>query len=263
MSVLTKIKAHKVEEVAELKARGARARFEMACCHLPPPRDFVGAIASKYVADEIALIAEIKKASPSKGVIREDFDVPQIARAYRDGGATCLSVLTDMKFFQGIGDDIALAANATGLPVLRKDFLIDPIQVIEARAMGADCILLILAMIDDGQARELEAVAYELGLGVLIEVHNDVELDRALAMQSRLIGINNRNLTSFKSDLGVSARLAQRLGPDRLVVSESGIGDIEDVLRLLDYGIRSFLIGESLLRSENIEAATRKISGCY
>lgn len=263
MSILTTIKAHKVAEVARLKARGAHSDLEMVCRHRPPPRDFVATIDARYAADEIALIAEIKKASPSRGLIREDFNVSEIASAYRNGGATCLSVLTDEKFFLGCGDDIALASVASELPVLRKDFLIDPIQVVEARAMGADCVLLILAMIDDGQAQELEAVAMELGLGVLIEVHDDAELDRAHAMQSRLIGINNRNLTTFKSDLGVSVRLASRVGPERLVVSESGIDGAGDVARLLDCGIRGFLVGESLLNFSNIEAATREMSARY
>lgn len=262
MNVLAKIKAHKVDEVRALKASGALTRFEAACRRLPPPRDFAGAIADKYADDKVALIAEIKKASPSKGVIRSDFNVCQIARAYRDGGAACLSVLTDEHFFQGHGDFVAQAANVSGLPVLRKDFLIDPIQAFEARMMGADCVLLILAMIDDAEARDLEAVARELSLDVLIEVHNEPELDRALVMQSRLIGINNRDLTTFEADLGISMRLARRIGDDRLVVSESGIAGPGDVARLLDYGVRAFLVGESLLKSADLETATRQISGC-
>jgi len=263
MSVLAKIKAHKIEEVAALKACGIRAQFEALCRMLPPSRKFTEAIARKYVAREVALIAEIKQASPSKGVIRDDFNVRQIAKAYSEGGAICLSVLTDETFFQGHGRDIALAADASGLPVLRKDFLIDPIQALEARAMGADCVLLILAMIDDGQAKELEASAHELGLDVLIEVHDDAELDRALDMRSRLIGVNNRDLTTFKVDLGVSMRLARRIGSDRVVVSESGISGCDDVARLLECDIRGFLIGEGLLRSTEIETATRQISDCW
>ncbi|POF33637.1 indole-3-glycerol phosphate synthase TrpC [Roseibium marinum] len=260
MSILDKIKAHKVEEVANLKATGALTEFEAVSRSLPPPRDFTGAIAAKYAADEVALIGEIKKASPSKGLIRADFDVSRIARSYLQGGAACLSVLTDTKFFQGHRDFVALAREVSGLPVLRKDFVIDPIQVTEARAMQADCILLILAMLDDDQARELEAAAEELGLHVLIEIHDDGELDRALAMNARLIGINNRDLTSFKADLGTTSRLVRRIGPDRLVISESGIGGPEDVSKLVREGIRGFLIGEALMRSPEIEISTQEIT---
>jgi len=262
MSVLAKIKAHKVEEVAALKASGARARFEAICRNMPPTRGFATAIAAKYANDEIALIAEIKKASPSKGVIRADFDVAKIARAYRDGGTACLSVLTDAHFFQGHGAFLAQAADVSGLPVLRKDFLIDPLQACEARAMGADAVLLIMAMIGDAEARELEAAAREVGLDVLIEVHDEAELERALAMPSRLIGVNNRDLTTFEADLSVSMRLARLIDRDCLIVSESGITGSHDVARLCDCGIRAFLIGESLLKSADLEVATRRIVDC-
>jgi indole-3-glycerol phosphate synthase len=259
LSILNTIKEHKIQEVRALKARMPDAEFMAICRDLPPTRDFTGAIASRYVANDVALIAEIKRASPTKGLIRSEFDVPAIATAYRDGGAACLSVLTDAQFFQGHHDFVAQARSASGLPVLRKDFIVDPIQVVEARAMQADAILLILAMIDDVVAHELEAAALEYDLDVLIEVHDATELDRALAMKSRLIGINNRDLATFEADLGTSERLTKVLGPDRLAISESGIGGPQDVMRLLRSGIRGFLVGEALMKHRNIKAATQEI----
>ena len=260
MSILDRIKGYKTDEVAALKARGAGAEFAAVCRDLPPPRDFTGAIAARCSADDIALIAEIKKASPSRGLIRGDFDVAEIARAYRDGGAACLSVLTDEQFFGGHRDFVAIAREISGLPVLRKDFLIDPIQVAEARAMQADAVLLILAMIDDGLARDLEAAALDYGLHVLVEVHDELELDRALAMNARLIGINNRDLATFEADLGTSERLARKIGPDRLAISESGIDGPADVTQLLASGIRGFLIGETLMKAPDIEKATHEVT---
>lgn len=260
MSILNRIRAQKVEEVASLRARKAEVEFAARARDMPPPRDFTGVIAARYAANQVALIAEIKKASPSRGMIRDHFDVAAIARAYHDGGAACLSVLTDERFFNGHRDFVSIASNASGLPVLRKDFIIDPIQVVEARSMQADAILLILAMLDDRQARELEAVAQEYNLHVLIEVHNEVELDRALAMSARLIGFNNRDLTTFEADLRVSERLVSRIDNGRFAISESGIGSIEDVERLLAGGVHGFLIGEMLMKAPDIEAATKSIT---
>ncbi|QUP55884.1 indole-3-glycerol phosphate synthase TrpC (plasmid) [Ralstonia syzygii] len=260
MSILDAIKPSKEEEVANAKASRSLSELEQAIKQLPPPRDFVGAIAKSVRNKEVALIAEIKKASPSKGLIRSDFDVTEIAKAYRDGGAACLSVLTDQAFFQGKPADLALAKEVSGLPVLRKDFMIDPYQIYEARAMRADCILLILAMLDHAQATELEATAQAMGMGVLIEIHDESELERAMGMKSRLIGINNRDLTTFAADLKTSERLVPKVNGDRIVVSESGIGGREDVIRLMEAGINSFLIGEQLMRARHIESATREIT---
>ncbi|MHA6848458.1 indole-3-glycerol phosphate synthase TrpC [Ralstonia syzygii] len=260
MGILDAIKPCKEKEVADAKTRRSLSELEQAIKQLPPPRDFVGAIAGRVRNADVALIAEIKKASPSKGCIRSDFDVADIAKAYRDGGAACLSVLTDPTFFQGKPADLALAREVSGLPVLRKDFMIDPYQIHEARAMGADGILLILAMLGHAQAIELEAIALAMGMGVLIEIHDEAELERAMGMKSRLIGINNRDLTTFAADLTTSERLAPRVDGNRIVVSESGIGGREDVTRLMEAGIHSFLIGEQLMRATHIESAARAIT---
>lgn len=260
MGILDAIKLGKEKEVAHAKTVRKLSGLEQAIQQQPPPRDFVGAIAERTGNGTVALIAEIKKASPSKGLIRSDFQVADIAEAYRDGGAACLSVLTDQAFFQGKPADLELAKAVSGLPVLRKDFMIDPYQVHEARAMGADGILLILAMLDHGQAIELEAAAQALGMGVLIEIHDAPELERAMAMQSRLIGINNRDLTTFTADLTTSERLASKVDRNRIVISESGIGGHGDVIRLMEAGIHGFLIGELLLRARHIESATREIA---
>jgi indole-3-glycerol phosphate synthase len=260
MTILDTIKRHKMDEVSALRAKGARAGFRAACRDLPPPRDFTGAVAARYHAGKVALVAEIKKASPSKGVLRTDFDVAEIARAYRDGGAACLSVLTDEHFFGGHRDFVSVARDISLLPVLRKDFLIDPIQVEESRAMQADAILLILALVEDGQAHELESAAEELGLHVLIEVHDESELNRALEMNARLIGINNRNLETFDVNLEISEQLCRRIGPDRLTISESGIRGPADVARLFASGIRGFLIGETLMKAPDIKGATAGIT---
>ena len=260
MSILNTIKAHKYAEVAGLKNRCAGVAFEAISKHLPPPLDFAGAVAARRSAGGVALIAEIKKMSPSKGVIRGDFDVAEIAKAYAEGGATCLSVLTDETFFGGQHDFVVTARTVSGLPVLRKDFLIDPIQVVEARAMQADAVLLILAMLEDDRARELKAAAESYGMQVLIEIHDEIELERAMAMNAHMIGINNRNLTSFDADLSVSERLSGRVSPDRIVISESGISGVADVKRLLACGIHAFLIGETLMKSVDIKKATREIA---
>ena len=257
--VLAKICAEKLAHIAESKAARPEAALRAQLPDAPPLRPFAAKLESRATQGAYGLIAEIKKASPSKGLIRADFDPPSLARAYEAGGATCLSVLTDTPYFQGSDDDLRAARGACTLPVLRKDFILDPYQVIESRALGADCILLIMAALEDGMARELAAAAAELGLDVLVEVHDQAELDRALRLDVRLIGINNRDLKTLKVDLHTAETLAPLVPPGRVIVGESGLNEPADLDRLAAAGARCFLVGESLMRAPDVAAATRRL----
>jgi len=259
--ILQRILAVKAKEVAAAKTQRPLSAMRIAAAAMPEPRDFAGALRAKVAVGEAAVIAEIKKASPSRGVLREDFDPAAIAASYAGHGAACLSVLTDQQFFQGSADYLRSARAACSLPVLRKDFMLDAYQVYEASAMGADCILLIVAALNPRRMAELAAIATDLGMAVLVEVHNSVELDRALELKTPLIGINNRNLHTFETRLDVTLGLLKRIPPDRIVITESGILQPADVSLMRDNGVDCFLVGEAFMRAPDPGAELARLFG--
>ncbi|MCY4446626.1 MAG: indole-3-glycerol phosphate synthase TrpC [Rhodobacteraceae bacterium] len=259
-SILQKIHDYKLEEVNQLKSQVGLHELEIIAQSVKKPRGFATALQIQS-ALSYAIIAEIKKASPSKGLIRDKFDPIELAQSYCNGGAACLSVLTDRPSFQGNNDFLRQAANTVSLPILRKDFMIDPIQVVESRAIGADCILIIMGLVDDQLAAELEQTAIDHGMDVLIEVHNEDEINRATQLRSNLIGINNRNLKTFEVRLDTTKRLMKYLPKEKVVVSESGIFTQSDLDYLAEGGIKCFLVGESLMRKQNVQKALETLLG--
>jgi indole-3-glycerol phosphate synthase len=258
--ILAKIEVYKRQEILLAKQKTYAEAMRKLARQAPAPRGFAAAIETHLFSGRPALIAEIKKASPSKGLIRSDFDPAALARAYVEGGASCLSVLTDEPSFRGHPDYLRLAREASGVPVLRKDFLFEPYQVDEARSWGADCILIIMASVSDTEARELVHAVHDLGMDVLVEVHNRQELDRALPLETKLVGINNRDLRTFEVSLDTTAELATEIPKDRIIVSESGISNHADILRLSAFGVRTFLVGESLMRKQDVAVATQTLA---
>jgi indole-3-glycerol phosphate synthase len=259
--ILDRICADKRRHIAACKATCALSEMELLAANASKTRGFAAALHTALASGIYGLIAEIKKASPSKGMIREDFEPASLARAYEEGGATCLSILTDTPYFQGRNEYLTAARGATRLPVLRKDFILDPYQVFEARAIGADCILIILAALNDTEAKELTTLAHDQGMDVLVEVHDEKELDRALMLESPLIGINNRNLKSLEVDVATTERLAPKIPDNRIRISESGLATPKDLERMASSDVRCFLIGEALMRQADVVAATRALIG--
>jgi indole-3-glycerol phosphate synthase len=259
--ILERIAAYKREDVAQRKAFRSRAEIEAAAREASAPRGFRAALERAHAPGRLALIAEIKKASPSKGLIRADFDPPALARAYEAGGAACLSVLTDTPSFQGADDYLVAARMASALPCIRKEFLVDPWQVVESRALGADAVLVILAMVDDTLASDLMETAHAHGMDVLVETHDEAEMARAARLDANLIGVNNRNLRTFEVDLSITERLAAAAPPGALLVTESGVFGPADAARLERSGARAMLVGESLMRQADVRAATRALLG--
>ena len=259
--VLARICADKRRHVRTMRHLHPLAELERRAADAAPPRGFRAALEQRIGEGGLALIAEIKKASPSKGLIRADFDPASLARAYADGGAGCLSVLTDEPYFQGKDAYLGQARAAVDLPALRKDFMLEPYQIVESRALGADCVLLIMAALGDAEARGLARLAHGLGMDVLVEVHDGDELERALSLEADLIGINNRNLKTLAVDIATTEALAPRVPPDRLLVAESGLYSHADLVRMVKVGAKAFLVGESLMRESDVTAATRRLLG--